>query len=232
MKPFYVRALVLGILLLASLPRPGFAAESFPVSSDLWVDGASNTILTNPLFVVGSDIGAGCNQHNGTAYLQWKDLDKISQAIGSANIVLTAGADSNIPSSATMALYATVDDNMPPSGLGAILSSITISSKLTPGTEVNFPTSTSLITYLEGARTGDGVATFAVRWSTCSSHLQTFTDNSTRTPASLYLFDPNLVGAVTFAASASRWPFYLGLVALSLIAAAGVAWSRRRATQR
>ena len=201
--------------------------------ADVWVDGTGSVYTSNPMILNSSDIYAGCNQHNGTIYLQWD----ISSAVGeadSATVVLTAGTNSSHPQQATLALYSTIGDGTWTDGGGTVpsvdqaLSSVTLGQGAVPqGTLITFSSTQSLTDYINEQSSSSGVpgdnddtVTFAVRFSACSSDFQEITDNTTASPPTLSLEGPTAITIGAFGASGSRpWlPISTGAVLLIAVA--------------
>lgn len=224
---------ILSVLVMLLAVSPVSAVGPYPVNSDIWVSTAGTQYTANPLQLKGDDTGGGCI--SSTAYLQWTGLTAVADEIAVASIGLTSSsaAMSKIPTPGTLTVYGTSDDALPPLSVdtGTVLSSKSFpAGNLAAGTPIVFPSSAHLVSYLNTARTGDGKATFAILWTTCSAHLQGITDSSTATPPLLTLEDSNAVTLSSLAADdpAPSWPLYAGLGAVALIVVAGLAISRRR----
>jgi hypothetical protein len=185
--------------------------------ADVWVDGTGAVITTNPMILNSSDIGGGCNQHNGTIYLQW-DLTSVIGETDSATIDLTAGTNSSHPSQATLTLYSTVGDGTWTDGGGSVpsidqaLSSVSLGPGSIPqGTLITFPSTQGLTDYINEQSSTSGVAgdnddtaTFAVRFSSCSSDFQEIGDNTTASPPTLGLEGPTAVTLSSLDASGNH----------------------------
>ncbi len=221
--------IILFVLVLALFASIANAVGPYPATSDIYVDGASTTQTTNPLILDGSDIGAGCN--SWTVYLQWTGLGSVSEAISTATVSLVTGLIASSGGTGTLTLYETTDDSMPSGGIGPSLQSVPIGTEPSSGTTITFPTSAGLVTYLNTARTGDGTATFAVKWSACTSITLSFQDNSTGDPPLLSLFNSTPVTLTTFHAADTapvNWPLYAGIAVIAILALTGAVALRRR----
>ncbi len=227
---------------------------SGPPKYDAWVQVAnpdtpnSGTDLDN-LWVRASTVN--CTPDRVT-YLQW-DLADIPDGVTIASATLTLYAnglsgDFSIPRNVT--LYQLLNDSWndsvtwntvnpgttPGAGpnLGAAIQTIGVQT-MGPVTFSN----SNLVSYLQSQAAGDNIASFALEMTdncTAGSTGVRF-DSSNKVNGispQLMIYDPNAVTIATFTTDtpASTWPLYAGLGALVVIAAAGVAWSRRRAVQR
>lgn len=247
---------LLSVIMLASLiaiPVVSNAASG-PPRYDAWVEVAnpdtpnSGTNLDN-LWVRASTLS--CTPDRVT-YLQWDLSDvPVGAIINSAALSLYVNGvsgDFSIPRNVT--LYQLLNDDWnesvtwnqvnpgttPGAGpnLGPAIQTIGV---LTTGT-ITF-TNSNLVSYLQSQADGDKIASFALEMTdncTAGSTGVRFDskDKTNGISPQLIIQNPNAVSIsnLTTDTPAPTWPLYAGLAALVVIAAAGVAWSRRRAMQR
>lgn len=198
--------------------------------------------------LVVEDSLSTCNDTR-IVYLRFQ-VDGI-EAVTSAQLQLTPGGGPIFNTAgATLTLYDVADynvatlsgSNYPSPASGTVIQSLT--GPFTAGSAVTF-SDANLATRLQVAADGDNVLTLALSFSAGCNPLGTSivsfysTEVSPANPSPILTVEgtsePNAVAISTFTTdnAAPTWPLYAGLGALALIAAAaGVAWSRRRAALR
>lgn len=244
-----LRVLTLAMLFVTLVAGNALAAP-LPPEADTFVDHQVANQTTNydgdELRLSGSYQGGVCTATR-TILLRW-NLAAVDREIASAEINLTtADSGSNNAANQQVTLFKVANDTWDettvtyqtgvvvgdPIGPAVTLPNV---SPIPAGQVVTFSGS-ALVTYLNqeagtiSGGTGDNLASFAVRFTTCATtSTQWFQDKEGGSVApTLAMFGPNAVKvSETAATPASTFPLYAGLGAVALILVAGLAISRRR----
>lgn len=257
MKYWKYFSIMLVLIVISTLPITYAAPASVditPVADDIAAYNDSALNIETPLNAGGSADPSGFCISQYETFLKF-DLSSSGVPIGStltdATLTLRSTGSLNGSTSITLRLFGSFSDdwsegsgqipwaNRPPKDSDLFS---TTTGPVAAGEDVVFGSTPELVNFLNAQLNTDGVATLVIQATACNfpaarqymASKETIGANGVPARLTVTGTGPNAVPLSTFTTDTAdpTWPLYAGLGALALIAAAGVAWSRRRAAVR